>query len=772
MSLTVSDASLEDLARLSLSVPSMNGDDGSADNVSEIKLQAQRLQQVKSTSFPRLTLSLTLTEKLGRAKTQKFEKLKEGLILRGKLFEDPYFPANANCLYYSHAAPREVVWKRPREITQNPKFIAGSGVRFDVDQHDLGDCWYLAALATVATRPALLENVVPSNQSFEAGKYAGIFQFHFWRFGKWEQVIVDDRLPYNTKNERLCFCHNRDQPEEFWSALCEKAYAKCFGSYEALDGGLPQDALVDMTGAVGETVLLKGQLTNPDHLWKRMLTSNDPEFGALLTAGIFAPRNSTVEREIALESGLFARHAYSVTAAKEVSLKADEEEKVRLVRVRNPWGDRNEWKGKWSDHSSAWSLVSEETRQSLNLRIEQDGEFWLSYNDFIAHFDALMLAHLTPDTLAAVMFNDNRKLILNREKFEWGEKCFEGSWVRGISAGGRERPDINPQFLVELTRPPHFGPYDEVPLLISVMQMKRRLMRTMTGSDGNDLPIAFFIFKPKTSLIKKSYKFEELDYIDGIQEFKYDREIARTFFFQPGVYVVVPCVYYANMEGEFLVRFMTLGPAQAEPMEEDTDPVAPSSNHETELLSQLYDKYSGQDRFIDVFELHPILQELVVGVLDADHGFSWSTCIAILNCFDTTGNKRLDRSELKECWESIKTYHTIFRQLDVNKDGFFDANELPRAYRKLNLTVSRRVVAILVKLYGTKRGLMDLESFLMSITTLLSYSRKWLKNKDYVFGQINFDQYLLWEINDEIPDIDDHGIGECTDSSHQACAIL
>ena len=70
--------------------------------------------------------------------------------------------------------------------------------------------------------------------------------------------------------------------------------------------------------------------------------------------------------------------------------------------------------------------MSEETRQSLNLRIEQDGEFWLSYNDFISHFDALMLAHLTPDTLAAVMFNDNRKLILNREKFEWGEKCFEG----------------------------------------------------------------------------------------------------------------------------------------------------------------------------------------------------------------------------------------------------------------------------------------------------------------------------------------------------------
>lgn len=80
-------------------------------------------------------------------------------------------------------------------------------------------------------------------------------------------------------------------------------------------------------------------------------------------------------------------------------------------------------------------------------------------------------------------------------------------------------------------------------------------------------------------------------------------------------------------------------------MEEDTDPVAPSSNHETELLSQLYDKYSGQDRFIDVFELHPILQELVVGVLDADHGFR-SAILRLLF---------LQEFVLKENYESLES---------------------------------------------------------------------------------------------------------------------
>ena len=95
---------------------------------------------------------------------------------------------------------------------------------------------YLAALATIATRPALLESIAPSNQSFESGSYAGIFQFNFWRFGEWKNVIIDDRLPYynvyGKRNDTLLFCHNKDEDNEFWSALCEKAYAKCFGSYK------------------------------------------------------------------------------------------------------------------------------------------------------------------------------------------------------------------------------------------------------------------------------------------------------------------------------------------------------------------------------------------------------------------------------------------------------------------------------------------------------------------------------------------------------------
>ena len=99
MALAVDDASLEDLARASLDSHldpprSFNGD--CEDEMITPKMSQMRLKGLSAvgSGSSSLGLSLTLTEKLGRAKSDEFEKLKQRLIDRGKLYEDPHFPAN------------------------------------------------------------------------------------------------------------------------------------------------------------------------------------------------------------------------------------------------------------------------------------------------------------------------------------------------------------------------------------------------------------------------------------------------------------------------------------------------------------------------------------------------------------------------------------------------------------------------------------------------------------------------------------------------------
>ena len=81
------------------------------------------------------------------------------------------------------------------------------------------------------------------------------------------------------------------------------------------------------------------------------------------------------------DHGIVPGHAYSVIQAKEYK-------GIRLLNVRNPWGEF-EWGGAWSDNDSHWT---DETIKYFKPTFdEKDGAFWMSYDDFFLNFDSLTI---------------------------------------------------------------------------------------------------------------------------------------------------------------------------------------------------------------------------------------------------------------------------------------------------------------------------------------------------------------------------------------------
>lgn len=161
-----------------------------------------------------------------------------------------------------------------------------------------------------------------------------------------------------------------------WVPLIEKAYAKLHQSYEAIEGGWVDSALVDLTGGVPERYSWDSpnikQRLHDGTLWKELLAYY--ESGFLLGSG--SPVGSSDSERDASSFGIVQSHAYSV-------LKLVEVEGHCLIQVRNPWG-RFEWKGDWGDKSPLWTS---KIKTKVGFVDAEDGTFFMSWTDFCIHFN-------------------------------------------------------------------------------------------------------------------------------------------------------------------------------------------------------------------------------------------------------------------------------------------------------------------------------------------------------------------------------------------------
>ncbi|XP_050718948.1 calpain-5-like isoform X4 [Eriocheir sinensis] len=477
---------------------------------------------------------------------QDYAKLKKDCLNRGEKFSDPKFPPHDSSLYFSKQPPGVVTWKRPHELVDKPQlFIEGASAK-DVTQGQLGNCWFVAACATLAGVKELWHKVIPDYKDQEYGDlHPGIFHFRFWRFGEWIEVVVDDLLP--TIEGQLIFTHSKERGE-FWCALLEKAYAKLYGSYEALEGGNLSDALVDLTSGVSAHLdLTIGGYVDDFEKRKQLFKMMSKEMNEHSLMCCAITPHSHEEAEMRTSVGLVKGHAYGITACKKINIGDTGlfsifkgAQKVRMVRLKNPWGEK-EWNGAFSDGSPEWSKVSASERQKLGLTFEDDGEFWMTFEDFLEHFTDLSICFLI-----------NTKFLSFSKT--WHETTFFNSWTIGIRGHNSDRAGGCPNHKDTFLRNPQFRfdikeETDDV-----VFQLMQKDARERKQEGMQNLVIGFHIMRVEEN---RKYRVHRIHDAVATSDYIRTRGIFLREQLKEGRYVIIPTTFKPDETGEFLLRVFT-----------------------------------------------------------------------------------------------------------------------------------------------------------------------------------------------------------------------
>ena len=73
------------------------------------------------------------------------------------------------------------------------------------------------------------------------------------------EIIIDDYIPCYKSNGTPAFAHNNGN--EIWAMLIEKVWAKMYGGYANIIGGLGREVFNEMTGAPCQTLPTKNHQT-------------------------------------------------------------------------------------------------------------------------------------------------------------------------------------------------------------------------------------------------------------------------------------------------------------------------------------------------------------------------------------------------------------------------------------------------------------------------------------------------------------------------------
>jgi len=250
-------------------------------------------------------------------------------------------------------------------IAQKPASLFGSNgpVFSDIKQGKSGSCYFLAAIAAVAQqRPEFIQTMFTHQDLWGSG----IYTVRFYILGKPYEVAVNNKLPADPTTKKPYFADSENGV--FWGPILQKAWAKIYGSYDAMGSGWISTAFQAMSPASQQS-LYHAEADDASTLWDAVTEALGK--GYVIGAG----SNSSLAPDV----GLRGHHAYAI-----LGMRTDISGHPQVLRLFDPHG-RTEYSG---------------VLKSYNPTTD-DGSFYITLDEYLLAFQKTCISRMIANAVVS-----------------------------------------------------------------------------------------------------------------------------------------------------------------------------------------------------------------------------------------------------------------------------------------------------------------------------------------------------------------------------------
>jgi len=330
---------------------------------------------------------------------------------------------------------------------------------------------------------------------------------------------------------------------ELWVSLLEKGVAKYYGSYANIEVGFVHHGLELLTGNRSECfhIAEAARGVGKRALWGSLLRYYENEY--ILGAGAVTAEHASPSLK---DLGLLFGATYTIYEVIDVM-----PEGLKLIKLRNPPGHAQSFKGSWSQKSHRWT---ERLRHKFIHNLDPQ-TFWMSFDEFCCAFRCLFICHYYTD-----------------ESARWRRLAVSGEWTCGQShvqddvveppANERENTaaglpsshnpgcevERNPQYAIVVHRP--------ITLRMSISQTDAK-----GRANATVLPIAAYLCRAdnRSSIdIDRVTKLGNHNIVTTTGPVRRTRSVdAYVDNLDPGIYILLIGAFQAEMEGHFTATIIS-----------------------------------------------------------------------------------------------------------------------------------------------------------------------------------------------------------------------